>query len=79
MSGDALCVGVCMIDWESGVCLGCGRTADEIYGTTDTPEAAPQAGGAPGDGAPAAESPAADAVAADTPAAGAAPAAEDGD
>jgi uncharacterized protein len=32
MSGDALCVGVCMIDWDSGVCLGCGRTADEING-----------------------------------------------
>ena len=37
MSGDALCVGVCMMDWDAGVCLGCGRTADEIYGTTDTP------------------------------------------
>ena len=32
MSGDALCVGVCMIDWDSGVCLGCGRSADEING-----------------------------------------------
>lgn len=32
MSADALCVGVCMIDWDSGVCLGCGRTADEING-----------------------------------------------
>ena len=32
MSGDALCVGVCMIDWDSGMCLGCGRTADEING-----------------------------------------------
>ena len=32
MSGDALCVGVCMIDWEAGVCLGCGRSADEING-----------------------------------------------
>lgn len=29
---DALCVGVCMIDWDSGVCLGCGRTAEEIEG-----------------------------------------------
>ena len=43
MSGDALCVGVCMMDWESGVCLGCGRTADEIYGTTETSEAEPPA------------------------------------
>ena len=32
MSGDALCVGVCMIDWDSGMCLGCGRSADEING-----------------------------------------------
>ena len=32
MSGDALCVGVCMIDWDAGVCLGCGRTADDING-----------------------------------------------
>lgn len=29
---DALCVGVCMIDWDSGVCLGCGRTPEEIDG-----------------------------------------------
>ena len=46
MSGDALCVGVCMIDWDSGVCLGCGRTADEINGVPappppDEPNAAP--------------------------------------
>lgn len=32
MSGDVLCVGVCMIDWDTGVCLGCGRTAEEING-----------------------------------------------
>lgn len=35
---DALCVGVCMIDWDSGVCLGCGRTPEEIEGV---PLAAP--------------------------------------
>lgn len=29
---DPLCVGVCMIDWDTGVCLGCGRTAEEIEG-----------------------------------------------
>ena len=29
---DSLCVGVCMIDWDSGVCLGCGRTPEEIEG-----------------------------------------------
>ena len=46
MSADALCVGVCMIDWDSGVCLGCGRTADEIDGVpippppADAPDAA---------------------------------------
>ena len=27
---DALCVGICMIDWDEGICIGCGRTADEI-------------------------------------------------
>ncbi|ATE61336.1 DUF1289 domain-containing protein [Thauera sinica] len=46
MSGDALCVGVCMIDWDSGVCMGCGRTADEINGVPVPPptdEAAPAA------------------------------------
>ncbi|QDF95517.1 DUF1289 domain-containing protein [Azoarcus sp. DD4] len=41
MSGDALCVGVCMIDWDSGVCLGCGRTADEINGVPTPPPAEP--------------------------------------
>lgn len=47
MSSDALCVGVCMIDWDAGVCLGCGRTADEINGiptpapADDTPAPAP--------------------------------------
>ena len=40
MSGDALCVGVCMIDWDSGVCLGCGRTAEEINGVPVPPPAA---------------------------------------
>ena len=37
MSRDALCIGVCMIDWDSGVCLGCGRTADEINGVPVSP------------------------------------------
>jgi|APTNR8051073442_1049403.scaffolds.fasta_scaffold10919_3 hypothetical protein len=45
MSGDALCVGVCMIDWDSGVCLGCGRSADEINGV---PVAAVREGGGAG-------------------------------
>ncbi|MCK0510407.1 DUF1289 domain-containing protein [Aromatoleum buckelii] len=34
---DALCVGVCMIDWDSGVCLGCGRTPEEIDGVPVAP------------------------------------------
>jgi hypothetical protein len=29
---ESLCVGVCMIDWDSGVCLGCGRMPEEIDG-----------------------------------------------
>lgn len=36
---DAVCVGVCMIDWDSGVCLGCGRTPEEIDGVPVTPPA----------------------------------------
>ena len=36
---DALCVGVCMIDWDSGVCLGCGRTPEEIQGVPVAPVA----------------------------------------
>ncbi|MCK2088397.1 DUF1289 domain-containing protein [Thauera aromatica] len=50
MSGDALCVGVCMIDWDTGVCLGCGRTAEEIEGV---PVVAPPAGSVPPAGRPA--------------------------
>ena len=38
---DSLCVGVCLIDWDSGVCLGCGRTPEEIDGV---PLAAAQPG-----------------------------------
>ncbi|MDX9699575.1 MAG: DUF1289 domain-containing protein [Rhodocyclaceae bacterium] len=46
---DALCVGVCMIDWDSGVCLGCGRTAEEIEGVPvpAPPEAEPDKWSAP--------------------------------
>ena len=36
---DPLCVGVCMIDWDSGVCLGCGRTPEEIDGVPVAPPA----------------------------------------
>lgn len=34
---EPLCVGVCMIDWDSGVCLGCGRTPEEINGVPVAP------------------------------------------
>lgn len=37
---DALCVGVCMIDWDTGVCLGCGRTSEEIAGVPVAPVSA---------------------------------------
>lgn len=40
---EALCVGVCMIDWDSGVCLGCGRTPEEINGVPVAPPAQPSA------------------------------------
>lgn len=33
--GDPGCLGLCDIDWEQGLCLGCGRSTDEIYGTPD--------------------------------------------
>ncbi|NMG00651.1 DUF1289 domain-containing protein [Aromatoleum toluolicum] len=38
---ETLCVGVCMIDWDSGVCLGCGRTPEEIDGVPVPPAADP--------------------------------------
>ena len=38
MSEDNPCVGICEID-ESGYCVGCGRSADEIFGQTDSPAA----------------------------------------
>jgi predicted Fe-S protein YdhL (DUF1289 family) len=24
------CIQICSIDWESGLCMGCSRTADEV-------------------------------------------------
>ncbi|WP_298599807.1 DUF1289 domain-containing protein [Zoogloea sp.] len=38
MSQDNPCIGICEID-ESGYCIGCGRSADEIFGETDSPAA----------------------------------------
>lgn len=37
MSSDDLCVGICMIDPDTGVCEGCGRTSDEIFGIPTPP------------------------------------------
>ena len=36
MSEENPCVGICEID-ESGYCIGCGRSADVIFGETDSP------------------------------------------
>lgn len=44
---DPQCVGVCMFDWDAGVCLGCGRSAEEIEragaAADEAPAAAPPA------------------------------------
>jgi hypothetical protein len=39
MSRDAQCVGICMIDPDTGACLGCGRLPEEIAGIPLTPPA----------------------------------------
>lgn len=44
---EPLCVGVCMIDWDSGVCLGCGRTPEEINGVPVAPPSMPAPTAAP--------------------------------
>lgn len=41
--GDPGCIGLCDIDWEQELCLGCGRSTDEIYGTVAADNAAPPA------------------------------------
>lgn len=48
---DSPCVGVCQMD-ESGYCLGCGRSADEIFGSDDAAvsPAAPVSGAQATDG-----------------------------
>lgn len=45
MSNDSQCVGVCMIDPDTGACLGCGRLPEEIHGVpvAPTPTATPAA------------------------------------
>lgn len=35
MSDDNPCIGICEI--EDGYCIGCGRSADEIFGNSDSP------------------------------------------
>ncbi|AUN93844.1 DUF1289 domain-containing protein [Pseudazoarcus pumilus] len=35
------CLGLCDIDWEAGVCQGCGRATDEIFGSGSGAEAEP--------------------------------------
>lgn len=37
---ESLCVGVCMFDPDSGACMGCGRSAEEIAGAEPAPAAA---------------------------------------
>lgn len=49
-----LCIGVCTMDPESGTCLGCGRTAEQIAGlppAMPSPEEVPAAPGNGGTGA----------------------------
>jgi len=46
------CIGVCEIDYESGYCVGCGRSVDEIFGPDEgevAPPASADVGTAPGD------------------------------
>ena len=52
---DPLCVGVCMIDWAAGVCMGCGRTTEEIDAAVD--DSAQTSPEPPADQAPAAPAP----------------------
>lgn len=39
---DEACVGICMIDPDSGCCIGCGRTPDEIFGVPSPAPVAPE-------------------------------------
>lgn len=42
--GDPGCLGLCDIDWEQGLCMGCGRSTDEIYGAPVQDAEAPAGG-----------------------------------
>lgn len=37
MSADLQCLGVCIIDPDTGACLGCGRLPEEISGVPQPP------------------------------------------
>tara|TARA_R110002049_G_scaffold29236_5_gene99239 strand:- start:1618 stop:1755 length:138 start_codon:yes stop_codon:yes gene_type:complete len=37
------CLGLCDIDWEAGVCQGCGRATDEIFAAQAEAQPAPVA------------------------------------
>jgi predicted Fe-S protein YdhL (DUF1289 family) len=41
MNDEHGCLGLCEMDWEAGICLGCGRTTDEIAGVVAQAEDAP--------------------------------------
>ncbi len=41
MSDESPCIGICEI--EDGYCIGCGRSADEIFGETDADPAGSEA------------------------------------
>jgi hypothetical protein len=37
MTNDAQCLGMCMIDPDTGACMGCGRLPEEIHGVPVAP------------------------------------------
>lgn len=45
-----LCIGVCTMDPESGTCLGCGRTAEQIAGLPPAMPSPEEVPAAPGNG-----------------------------
>jgi hypothetical protein len=47
VSADIQCVGVCIIDADTGVCMGCGRAPEEISGVPQPSPPPPDAAKAP--------------------------------
>lgn len=45
--GQEACLGLCDMDWEQGICLGCGRSEAQIYGGGAEAEAEASAEAAP--------------------------------